>query len=62
MPLLLAEQLAGDPPFDPLQVHDHGPVPDTPLAVPAVQRLVVGAAVNICPFDEPQTPLTGVLE
>ena len=25
----LALQLADDPPFDPAQLHDHGPVPET---------------------------------
>ena len=44
---MVAEQLAVEPPFAPAQVQVHGPVPPTVLAVPAVHRLVVGAAVRV---------------
>jgi hypothetical protein len=55
-----ALQDAFAPPFDPLQAQDHGPVPLTVVAAPAVQRLVVGAVETATPFAEPQTPLTAV--
>src|SRR5208283_341863 len=48
----LAEQFAGDPPFDPAQVQFHGPVPVSAEAVPALQRFELGAVVKPCPFDE----------
>jgi hypothetical protein len=54
-----AEQEAVDPPFDPAQLHVHGPLPVTAEAVPALQRLIVGALVRSAPFEEPQTPFTG---
>ena len=43
-----------------LEVHTqfHGPVPTTPLAVPAEQRLLEGALLTVVPFAEPQEPLT----
>ena len=44
------------PPFDPVQFHDHGPLPLTAVDVPALQRLVLGSDVKVPPFDEPQTP------
>src|SRR5512135_13995 len=56
---IFAEQLAVEPPFDPAQVQVHGPVPLTVLALPALQRLLVGAAVKVPPLDEPHWPLTG---
>jgi hypothetical protein len=61
-PLIIkfAEQLAVDPPLLPLQDQVQGPVPKTVVADPAEQRLVVGADDRLAPFDEPQTPLTGV--
>ena len=55
-----AEQLAVEPPFDPAQVQVHGPAPLTALALPAVQRLLVGAAVKTPLLAEPHWPLTGV--
>ena len=58
--LLFAWQLAVDPPFDPAQVQIQGPLPVTALAVPALQRLVVGAEAKVPPLDEPHWPLTGV--
>ena len=57
----LAEQLAVDPPFDPVQVQFHGPVPVTVEAVPALQKFELGAVVKLCPFDEPHAPLTSRL-
>ncbi len=59
---MFAEQLAVVPPFDPVQLHVHGPVPLTAVAVPVLQRLVVGAEANVPPFDEPHTPLIGFAE
>ncbi len=57
---MFAEQLAVVPPLDPVQLHVQGPVPLTAVAVPALQRLVVGAVVKVPPLDEPHTPFTGV--
>ena len=56
----LAEQVAVVPPFVPAQLQFHGPEPVTALAVPAVQRLVLGAVVKVPPWDAPQTPSTGL--
>jgi len=53
-----AEQLAVVPPLLPAQLHDHGPLPLTVDAVPALQRLAVGALVRLPPFEEPHVPLT----
>ena len=47
------------PPLLPAQVHDHGPLPLTVDAVPAVQRLAVGAVLTDAPFEEPHAPFTG---
>ena len=58
--LIFAEQLAFVPPLEPLQLHDHGPLPVTNVGVPMLQRFVVGAAVNVPLFDVPQTPFTGI--
>ena len=44
---MFAEQLAVEPPFDPAQLQVQGPLPVTVLALPAVQRLLVGAAVRV---------------
>jgi hypothetical protein len=52
-----AEQLAVVPPFEPAHVQFHGPEPPPVEAVPAVQRLLVGALVRSAPFDEPHAPL-----
>ena len=57
---IFAEQLTIEPPLDPVQLHVHGPMPFTTVAVPALHRLVVGAVVNVPPLDVPQTPLTGL--
>lgn len=51
-----ALQTAVPPPFDPLQVHDHGPNPVTALAVPPAQRFWVGAADIVVLWEDPQTP------
>ncbi len=56
---MFAEHEASAPPFWPLHVHDHGPEPFTGLAVPALHRLLVGAVVKVCPFEEPHEPSTG---
>ena len=51
---IVAEQFAVEPPPAPVQVQVHGlPVPVTALAVPAVQRLVVGADVKVPLFAVP---------
>jgi hypothetical protein len=55
---IFAEQLAVVPPLEPVQLHVHGPLPLTAVAVPELQRFVVGADVNVPPFDEPHAPLT----
>jgi hypothetical protein len=47
------------PPFVPVQDRVQGPVPATALAVPTLQRLVVGRDGNVCPFADPQTQLVG---
>src|ERR1700744_5098044 len=49
------------PPPEPAHVHIHGPAPVTADAVPALQRLVLGAVVIFVPVAEPHAPLTGVL-
>ena len=54
-----AWQLAFVPPFVPWQVHVQGPEPLTEPAVPAPQRLVLGAEVKLCPLAEPHWPFTG---
>jgi hypothetical protein len=56
----LSEQVAVLPPLLPAQLHDHGPLPLTAEAVPAVQRFAVGLALTVAPFEEPQAPLTAV--
>jgi hypothetical protein len=56
--LLLAEQNAGLPPFDPAQLQSHGPLPVTPEAVPALHRPVVGALLTVVPLDGPHCPFT----
>jgi len=44
---MVAEQLAVVPPFDPAQLHVHGPLPFTALAVPVLHKLVAGADVRV---------------
>lgn len=48
------------PPFTPVHDQYHGPVPETELGVPALQRFVFGTVVRLAPFELPQTPFTGV--
>ena len=54
--VLLAEQFTSDPPFDPEQVQLHGPEPETPEAVPALQSPEDGAVATVVPFALPQEP------
>ncbi len=56
--LIAAEQAAEVPPLLPAQPQLQGPEPDTEEAVPAAQRLVVGAAESLVPFELPQDPFT----
>ncbi len=57
----LAEQLAFVPPFTPWHVQDHGPEPLTGEAAPVLQRLEVGAEVQVPPLLLPHTPFTSIL-
>src|SRR5262249_22970198 len=54
-----AEHWAIVPPSLPMQLQRHGPLPLTTEAVPALQRLVVGAPLAATSFDEPHKLLTG---
>ena len=58
--VLFAEQPTVVPPLLPPHVHVQGPVPDTDDAVPAEQRLVLGAVVTVVRLADPQVPFTGV--
>ena len=58
---MYAEQFAVVPPSIPMQVQVHGPLPLTAPAVPAEQRLVSGAEINVWPFEGPQAPFSGLL-
>jgi hypothetical protein len=53
-----APQKAALPPLLAWHCQVHGPVPLTADAVPAEQRLPVGALVRLWPLDEPHMPLT----
>ncbi|MGH7061587.1 MAG: hypothetical protein ACREFH_14465 [Stellaceae bacterium] len=55
-----AEHDAVFPPLLPAQVQVHGLLPLTVEALPAVQRLDVGALLTATLLAEPQTPLTAV--
>jgi hypothetical protein len=55
-----AVQLAVVPPLIPVHDHVHGPVPATVVAVPVVQRPVVGVESTATPLAVPQAPLAGV--
>ena len=57
-----AEHCAAAPPLLPAQFQDHGPLPLTAEAVPALQRFAVGALVRSTPFEEPHAPLTRLAE
>jgi hypothetical protein len=52
----LSEHEAVAPPLLLAQVHDHGPLPLTFEAVPALQRFAVGAVLTDAPFALPQAP------
>ena len=52
-------QLASVPPLTPLHVQDHGPLPRTAVAIPAVHRFAIGALDTILPFAAPQAPFRG---
>ena len=55
-----ALQLAFDPLYNPLHVHDHGPLPETTLAVPFAHNvLAAGALPKVFPCDDPHEPFTG---
>ena len=51
-----AEQVAVVPPFDPVQLHVHGPAPLTLEALPELQRFKVGADVNVPLLEGPHAP------
>lgn len=56
---LFAVQFAFDPPPDPLQDHVYVVAfVVTAVDVPALQRFVAGAVVNVPPFDVPHDPFT----
>jgi len=44
----------------PVHCQVHGPVPVTAEAVPALQRPMLGATVEVVPFAGPHAPFTGV--
>jgi len=56
-----AWHMAVAPPLVPAQLQKNGPEPVTDDAVPAEQRLPVGALCRVIPFDVPQTPLMAVV-
>jgi hypothetical protein len=64
IPLLVdccaAQEVAAPPVLEQVQLHDPAVVFVTVDAVPVLHRLVVGALLSVCPFEEPQTPLTAV--
>jgi hypothetical protein len=50
-------QLAVEPVLAPVHDQVHGPLPETAVGVPAVQRLPVGALARSALWEEPQLPL-----
>jgi hypothetical protein len=56
---MFAVQVAVVPPLFPPQLQFQGPLPVTVEALPAEQRPLAGAAVNIPLFEEPHVPLPG---
>jgi hypothetical protein len=56
--VFLAEQAALVPPLEPSHDHVHAPEPETAVAEPVEQRLVLGAEARVELFAEPQTPFT----
>jgi hypothetical protein len=59
--VVLAEQLAVAPPFDPVQLHDQGPLPLTVVADPELHRPVVGAVVKVLLFADPHAPFIALV-
>jgi hypothetical protein len=57
-----ALQLAFDPPLAPRQLQFQGPDPLTALALPELQRLLVGALAMVAPCAEPQMALVAHVE
>lgn len=47
---MLALQVAVVPPLLPVHVQPQGPVPVMAVAAPVVQKLIVGAVVNVLPL------------
>ena len=56
----LAEHVAVAPPLVPVQVQFQGPVPVTAVGDPVLQKLIVGAVVNVPLSLEPHVPLTAI--
>ena len=54
-----AEQLKLVPPFEPPQLHVHGPEPATLDDVPFEHKLAEGAEDACVPFADPHAPATG---
>jgi hypothetical protein len=52
-----SEHIAVAPPLLPAQLQLHGPLPATVDAVPALQRLAIGAVLTFVPFALPHAPL-----
>jgi len=52
-----SEHTAAEPPLLPAQLQLHGPLPATVEALPALQRLAVGAVLATTPFALPHAPL-----
>ena len=61
--VFVAEQFAVAPPLLPVQVQAQGPLapPCTAVALPTLQRLLLGADAKTPLLEEPQTPLTAGL-
>ena len=57
---LVALQEAVAPPLVPRHCQDQGPVPETALAVPELQRFALGAEGKEPPFADPQVPAVAV--
>ena len=60
--LLLEEQPAVVPVWAPVHDQVKGPEPETAVAVPALQRFVLGALGVLAPCADPQAPLTMALQ
>ena len=57
--VLLAEQLAVDPPLEPVHNQYQGPEPVKLVDVP-VEHKLVGVELRVCPLLAPHCPFTGV--